>query len=244
MKSMLAKVNREIIESLSIQKLSLSYWMDKLCPLPAFALVLGIAEDKYPVLINVHDSKTPNIVVWNKLAKQGLRILKVLAEYVFCHHKTCGRPKDSRVEFIVFTRYPEDWGELNDYGMGTTGNTSCIGIIPFSSSIAGQVANGLARFINEPHGFAKNPVIVLIDGLENLDSVGDDFCRDFRMVLLRGRNKYVYVIGTAHKTNFRDVQEWLEGFQAEIYGSDIVDVFEMMEGKNVIPFYTPKTEMI
>lgn len=237
----LIKTSKKIVNQARIR---LSRFIKDTGSLPAYALVMGIAQDGLPVLMNVKDSMTPNVVVWDRMAKQGLKILKVIAEYIFLHHKSVGYPKDKVIEFVVLTRYPEDWGELNEYGVGMTGKTSCIGIIPFCSKLAGQVMYGLAGWCSEPHRASKNPVIVLVDELENLRNCDDDFKRDFRCVQMLGRKKNVYVVGTASKTNFHQVQDWLDGFQAEIYGSDVSDTFEMTEGDINILFYAPKTDMI
>jgi hypothetical protein len=210
-------------------------WVGKL---PAYCIMLGMAKDGLPVLFNAQDTTTKNIVVWDKLARQSLRILQVISEYIFYHHKSDG------VEFIVLTLYPEEYGELNKYGMGMTGKTSCIGIIPFGSEIAEKVMDGLARWVNERHNSSKQPIIVLVDGLENVNKMSADFQNHFRYLLDMGRRKHVFIVGTSSKNNFQKVQKWLDGFGSEIYGRDVEYEFEFLEEKNTILFYTPRTEMI
>ena len=210
--------------------------------IPGSSALMGMAEDGLPVLWDTNAGAS-NIIVWNKKAKQGLKILKVIAEYLFSYHKEVGM-KAEQIEFVVLTCYPKDWGELNEYGFGTNEKTSCIGIIPFKSELAGVVISGLARWVNERHNSAKHPVIILIDGLETLKDMNEEFRNHFQYLLDMGRNRRVYVMGTASKNNFPHVQQWLSGFQAEIYGSDVDDEFEFMEDKKVILFYTPKTELI
>lgn len=212
-------------------------------PMPEEAVMLGMADDGLPVLINAKDSHTPNIIIWDKLARQGLLILKVIVEYVFRFRKLVSF-KPTEVEFVVLTLHSEDWGELNEYGMGMRGNTSCIGIIPFSSALANKVIRGLAKWIHEPHQSSKHPVIVLVDGLEHLSKMDRDFKTDFRYILTKGRKKNVYVVGTASKKNFAKVQEWLDGFGAEIYGGDVDTDFQMEMGKETILFFTPMTEVV
>lgn len=207
--------------------------------LPKEGVFMGVATDQLPVLLNAHSIEPCNIVVWDKLVKQGLRILKVIAEYIFSHRKN-----SEMIEFVVLTRYPEDWGELNKYGMGISGKTSCIGIIPFYSEIADQVVHGLATWINERHGASKSPVIVLIDGLNNIQDMQEDFKLDLRYILLEGHKKNVYTVATASKKDFAKVQYWLEGFHLEIYGCTVEHLFEYECEKEKIYFITPETEMI
>lgn len=220
------------------RRMSLKDVVYKMGLMPKGVVLLGIAEDGLPVLLHARDSKAPNIIIWNRLARQGLRILKVIAEYLFSHHKS------DKIEFVVFTRNPGDWGELNDYGFGTNSNTACIGIIPIYSELAEVVMRGLARWANESHKSAKAPVILMIDDMENLESASSDFKLNLRYILLRGREKHLYSVGTSNKNNFHKVQQWLDGFQREIYGQDVEDTFEYVEGKEGFLFYTPKTELI
>ena len=221
---------------------SLKQVVNKLHSLPGYSILLGMVEDK-PVLWDVHDTSAPNIVVGDKLARQSLNILKVIAEYIFSHHAQIGYHAEE-VEFVVLTFYPEDWGELNKYGMGMMGKTSCIGIIPFFSELADKVMDGLARWAHERHNSSKQPVIVLIDGIENVNKMSLEFRNHFRFLLDMGRKKNVYVVGTSSKKNFHQVQDWLDGFQREIYGMDVEDEFELIEGKDTIIFYTPRTELL
>ena len=80
-------------------------------PLPEEAVFLGVAHDG-PVLMNVKDRRAPNILVWDRTPKQGLQILKVVSEYLL------GRKSKTPIEFMVLTRFPEDWGQLNEYEIG------------------------------------------------------------------------------------------------------------------------------
>jgi len=125
-----------------------------------------------------------------------------------------------------------------------SGTTSCIGIIPFQSELAEQVIRGLSRWINENHNFSKDPVIVFVDGLENLNQLSESFKQDFRYILLQGHKKNVYVIGTSSKDDFSQVHNWLEGFQMEIYGCTLEHLFEYERDSKKIYFLTPETEMI
>lgn len=223
----------------AVKRLSLREFVKSMDYLPGKSVLFGIATDGAPVLLNVNDSKASNVIVWNKLARQGLRILKVIAEYLFLHHDR----KDG-IEFVVFTNRPNDWGDLNMYGYGSNSKTACIGIIPFHSQLAEIVMEGLARWAHENHKASKSPVILLIDGMENIEKNSDDFKFHLRGILMMGRTKHIYTVGTSHKSHFRKVQEWLDGFQREIYGCDVEDVFEYVEGKESLIFYTPITEMI
>lgn len=227
-------VLREVLEDIQMQKQSLKQFVKGLGKMPFGSVLIGIAQDGLPVALSVRDSKAPNIIVWNKLVRQGLRILKVIAEYLFLYHKS------DHIEFVVFTTHPKDWGELNEYGYGTNSKTACIGIIPFHSDLATVVMRGLATWTHESHKAPKAPVIILMDGMENLEGVDEEFRFNFRYILLKGKDKYIYTVGTSHKKHFHLIHHWLEGFQREIYGSDVADTFEY----DSTIFYTPITEMI
>jgi hypothetical protein len=223
---------------------SLRRVMESLSPIPGHAVVFGISNgDGLPVYLNAQDTSAPNIVVWDKLARQSVQILKVIAEYLFQYHAKVGFNAKG-IEFVVLTLYPEDWGELNKYGMGMMGKTSCIGIIPFYSDLAEKVIEGLAKWVHERHNSSKQPVIILVDGLENIEKMSESFKNHFRYLLDLGRTKNVYIIGTSSKNKFAVIQKWLDGFQREIYGMDVSDEFEYVLGKDTLIFYTPRTELL
>lgn len=223
---------------LKLHRNVLSEVVERNKPFPSNGVIFGVDKDGEPMALDVSTSTSPNVIVWNKLAGQALKILKVIAEFIFRHRNK------TQIEFVVLTSSPEEWGELNKYGMGMSGDTSCIGIIPFSSELASKVLYGLARWVIEPHLSTRHPIVILIDGMENLSKMDNEFKSHFRCILQMGRRKNVFVVGTADKNNFKQVHDWLDGFQQEIYGSDAVDLFETMIRKEVIYFVTPTTELI
>lgn len=198
---------------------------NKIGTLPREAIFLGVAEDGLPVLFNTADKSSPNIMVWDKTPKQGLRLLKVIADYLLHSHQ------GNRVEFLVLTRFPEDWGELNKYGMGYNGDTSCIGIIPFYSDLASRFIGHLCSWI-ENQNIAKNPIIILIDGIENVNHSSDKFQECFTKILFTGRMRSIYVVGTSKMKYYEEIKFWLRGFQHDIQGSDVENVFQMLESKD------------
>ena len=223
---------------LLLHRAVLSEVVERNNPFPKNGVIFGVAENGKPMAFDAYSTKSPNIIVWNKLVGQGLKILKVIAEFIFRY-----RTK-TQMEFIVLTTFPEEWGDLNNYGMGMNDETSCIGVIPLYSDLANKILYGLARWASEPHQETNHPIILLIDGMENLTKVSQEFCDHFRCVLQIGRKKNVFVVGTSDKKHFKKVQDWLDGFQQEIYGSDAVDLFNIMVRKEVIYFIAPATEMI
>lgn len=207
-------------------------------PFPKEGVIFGVKEDGTPMAFDTHSPRSPNIFVWNKVVGQGLKILKVIAEFIFRFRRRIN------MEFVVFTLSPEEWGELNKYGMGAKSDTSCIGVIPLSSDLALKIMAGLARWTTEPHGNSTHPIIILIDGMEHLARMDDEFKNHFRCILDIGRKKNLFVVGTSSKKHLKKVQQWLDGFQQEIYGSDAVDLFETMIRSEIVYFVAPTTEMI
>jgi hypothetical protein len=181
---------KKAINSVEISRPTLKSIVQWIRPIPSYAVLLGVAKDGLPILFNARDKKAPNIIIWDKLARQSLHILKVISEYLFWHHKNA-----DGVEFIVLTLHPEDYGELNQYGMGLMSKTACIGIIPFNSEVAETVIEGLATWTHEKHESSKRPVIILIDGLENVSKMSENFQNHFRYLLDMGRRKHVYRTG-------------------------------------------------
>lgn len=207
--------------------------------LPADSVLIGMAIDNLPVLMNISTAgHQANLVIWDKIIGQGMGILKTAIEYIT-------RYKDQKkyyTEFVVMTNNTAEWEGLSENKMGVWDKDSCVAIVPFWDKIAEKVLFALAGWSNGKRE-ARKPVILFIDGLENIMDMEGDSQHNLRHVLGYGHKRGIYVIATANSKNREKLSGWMEGFQAEIYGQDAIRWFEMTEGKDMVLFYAPVTEI-
>lgn len=214
--------------------ITLAELYEKIAPLPRDSILFGMATDQEPVLMSVSETKGSNVIVWDRIVGQGIKLIKCAIEFIL-RYKT-----GKRTEFVIMSNRTKEWERLNENGLGVWNDNECIAIVPFWDIVADKVLFALAgwtRGIRE----TASPIILFIDGLENIDRMGQDSKNWLRYVMLFGRKKNIYVVGTAKSESREHLQEWMEGFQAEIFGQGKLHWFEMDKPYGTINFYTPRT---
>jgi hypothetical protein len=215
--------------------ISITELCEKILPLPKHSVLFGMAQDK-PILFRVSKSDSPNTIVWDRLSGQGIRLIKTAIEFILRFYE------GNRVEFVIMSNHTKEWSRLNDDGLGVWNSNECVAVVPFWDKVADQVLFGLSRWVQEKN-LVKSPVILFIDGMENIDRMGENSKRWLRFVMLYGRRQSIYVIGCAKSSNREHLTHWLEGFQAEIFGQEKIEWFEMDENHDTILFFTPNTSI-
>ena len=106
--------------------------LSELGPLPREALLLGLAADGLPVLLNLHDPRPGPLLVAADPGAGKTALLQMIAQAATDMHS----PSD--VQFGVVSNYPDEWGHLAEL-------EHCVGIFPtyhdaaidFLSSLSG-----------------------------------------------------------------------------------------------------------
>ena len=208
---------------------------EMILPLPKNSVLFGMAEEK-PILFSVTNKETPNTIVWDRLAGQGLRLIKTAIEFILRFHV------GKKLEFVVMSNHTKEWERLNENGLGVWSKNECIAIVPFWDVVADQVLFGMAKWVQEAM-IANSPVILFVDGLENLGKMSEESQRWFHFISMYGRRKNIYVVVTAKSESRVAMNKWTEGFQAEIFGHNKIEWFEMDEKHGTTVFFTPNTSI-
>lgn len=222
------------MKSLQFHILSMRELCEKILPISNKAILLGMAVDELPVLLDIESSTSPNILVYDRLEGQGLRLIKTAIEYILKYKK------GTKTEFVIISNHSSEWEKLNENGLGIWNKNECIAIVPFWDEVTGQVLKALSEWIDWD-GNVKSPLILFIDDLSNLKSLSVQSRKNLRDVLLRGRGRKIHVIGTVSSNKKEDVREWVGGFQSEMYGQSALEFIEMEEFGESVVFWTPRT---
>lgn len=207
--------------------------------IPDFAVVMGMADDGYPILLDVSISGAQrNVVIWDKVVGQGLNILKTAIEFITRYKKQ----KSFRTEFVVLSNSSLEWEGLDKNSMGVWDKNACIAVVPFKDHVAEQVMRALAGWCYERR-VVREPVILFIDGLENIQNMSKVSQENFEYVLHYGNKRGIFVIATVQSENRESVMNWLSGFQAEVFGRTELRWFEIYEKRDLVVFYAPYTEI-
>jgi hypothetical protein len=208
----------------------------KFSPFPPNSIMFGVAKDELPVMFDIEPRGSANTMVWDRVVGQGLRLIKVAIEFILMYMDK----KSRHTEFVILSNNTREWLKLAESELGVWSKNECIGVVPFWDVVADQVIFALSGWCVAERG-TKKPVIVFIDGFENVLRMGDKFQHNLKAILTYGRKFGVFVIASARSENRQDLSTWLDFFQAEIYGQGELEWFEMEENKKSILFWTPET---
>ncbi len=217
-------------------------------PLPHAALFLGVADDMLPVLLNLADPVPGPILITGDSGSGKTRLLQLIAQAAAMLHD----PDDLR--FAVIAERPQEWDDLS-------ASPNCEGILSFLEPLT---ANYLGSLVNWAHTnkHAREYVLLLIDGLEGLDS-DSSLHQSLRWLLLRGPSRRIWPIVTLKATRASAVDQWLPSFRTRLCGHiasdrDLTPItgssgasfdgleagaqFAMREGRLWLPFRLPRPE--
>jgi len=182
---------------------SLADSLSELGPLPREAMLLGLASDGLPVLLNLHDHHPGPLLVTADPGAGKTALLSLIAQAITEMHT----PGD--VQFGVISNYPDEWEHLADF-------EHCIGIFPTYHDSAVDFLSSLSGWAHANKG-SQQSILLMIDDLE---SMNDDFdaCQNLRWLLLRGPARRVWPIITLNTERTSQVEDWLDAFRTRIFG--------------------------
>lgn len=172
--------------------------------LPSEALFLGIASDGLPVLLNLYDPHPGPMLIAGDAGSGKTAFLQTIAHSIAQTHNT------SDTQFGVITNYPDEWERVK--------------VFPHHAGTFAVGHNSAQEFIHSLTSWAhsnKNThqcMLLLVDDLESLASLGLQTVQDFRWLLLRGPARRVWPIVTLNAPRYGQVILWLQHFRTRIFG--------------------------
>lgn len=217
-------------------------------PLPREALLLGLASDGLPVLLNLYDSVPGPLLLVGDAGSGKTNLLRVITHAVQKTHQ----PQD--VQYGVITTRPDEWKEERD-------REHCVGIFEANDKGALEFLESLREWTHSNKG-QQEFILLLIDDLQNL--VGNkEAQQNLSWLLSRGPARHVWPIVTLNSSRATHVHQWLEFFRTRLFGhmdnplegqaltgghdakTDALRAgaqFLMREGNNWLPFWVPRLE--
>lgn len=207
----------------------------EIMPVPAEAILFGMGMDKLPVLFSVRDTVSPNTMIWDRIIGQGLRLIKTAIDFILHYKDQSHYP----TEFVIISNNTSEWLKLSENELGVWSKNECIAVVPFWDKVADQVIFALSGWCVASRG-TKMPLLVFIDGFENILRMGEEAQHNLQAVMSYGRKRNIYIIATANSKSRELLSRWLEFFQAEMYGQEQLEYFEMSDHKKSVIFWTPE----
>ena len=173
-------------------------------PLPREALLMGVASDGLPVLLNLRDPLPGPILVVGDAGVGQTIFLQTMAQSVLQSHDS------NNVQYGVITNHPEEWESV-------VATAHRAGIFSPDQTGAQDLIVSLASWAHANRN-ARQSVLLLIDDLEAVVTLDANTLQSFRWLLLRGPARRVWPVITLSAEKYTQVVSWLQSFRTRIFG--------------------------
>lgn len=182
--------------------------LEEIGPIPREALLLGMASDGLPILLNLYDAHPGPILVIGDAGVGKTVFLQTVARSVIQAHDA------NDVQYGVITNHTDEWETVEE-------TPHCVGVFPVNHPNAQDLILSLASWAHTNKN-TRQSVLLLVDDLEQVASLESNVVQNFRWLLLRGPSRRVWPIITLNAERYEQVISWLQNFRTRIFGR-IVD---------------------
>ena len=171
--------------------------------LPDGSLLLGLAEDGFPLMLDLYDPAPGPLLVAGDGGSGKTALLQSLAQ-------ASNIQDPGEVQFGVLTPFSEEWTALESL-------PNCLGIWPAYHSAARTFLSHLIYWADVLHD-SRQAVLVLFDGLDLLTGSGFQIRHDLRWLLMHGPERQIWPVVTVNPGRLNRLETWLDFFQTRILG--------------------------
>jgi hypothetical protein len=172
--------------------------------IPRDSLMLGVAMDGLPILLNLNEPAPCPIVVIGEGGSGKTNLLKNLARAT----DLVQDPAD--IQFGVVTHFPDEWQALD-------ASPGSMGVWPANHDSAFQFIHKIVEWARQPiHG--RQVMVLFLDDLAALTNTSDQVQEDLRWLLVNGAGNQVWTIASLNIVRAVRMKAWLELFNTYIFG--------------------------
>lgn len=175
----------------------------QLATLPGGSIILGLAEDGLPLLLDLYDPVSGPLLVAGDGGSGKTAFLQSLAQ-------ASNLQSPGEVQFGVLTPFPEEWTAQEAL-------PNCMGIFPAYHSAACSFLSQLVSWADVLPD-SRQAVLVLFDGLDLLTSSSCQVRHDLHWLLMHGPEKQVWPVVTVNPGRLIRLETWLQYFRTRILG--------------------------
>lgn len=178
--------------------------LEEIGPIPREALLLGIASDGLPILLNLYDSHPGPILVIGDAGAGKTGFLQTVARSAICTHDA------NDLQYGVITNDTHEWESVQE-------TPHSVGVFPVNDTNAQDLILSLASWAHTNKN-TRQSVLLLVDDLEQVANLESDVVQSFRWLLLRGPSRRVWPIITLSTEKYEHALSWLQNFRTRIFG--------------------------
>jgi len=177
--------------------------VDRPNAVPAGSLLLGMAEDGLPLLLDLYDPAPGPLLVAGDGGSGKTAFLQSLA-------RAAGLQDPGDIQFGAVTPFPEEWTAMESL-------PHCLGIWPAYHPAAGTFLGQLVNWAEALPG-TRQAILLLFDGFDLLSAGDFPFLHDLRWLLLYGPERHIWPVVTVNPARLGRLQSWLEYFHTRVLG--------------------------
>jgi energy-coupling factor transporter ATP-binding protein EcfA2 len=223
----------------------LSEVLAQISPLPHAGLFLGLANDGWPVLLNLLEPTPGPLLILGDKGSGKTKLLQTVSQSI--EHL----PPSQKIKYVLFTNYPDEWNSLQFQ--------NCDGILSIANP---ESARYLGKLVEWAHAYPANgqTVVLLFDDFEALIS-SNEIRQYLRWLFLRGPSHQVWPLVTLNAEHTDNLSSWLGMFHTRLYGCienqqtreiltgqkdncvhELIrgSQFAMRDGESWLPFWIPR----
>jgi hypothetical protein len=185
---------------------SIEQLMQDLGPLPDGSLLLGIAEDRLPLLLNLYDPAPGPLLVIGDKRSGKTAFLQTLAR------ASDLTPDPGEIQFGVLTNYPGEWTAIESL-------PGSMGVWPVAHSSSARYLSRLVAWGEHPGNDGRTAVLLLIDGLDTLILSESITRQDLMWLLSYGPEHRIWPVATFNSGRLPRFASWMEYFGLLIFGT-------------------------
>jgi hypothetical protein len=175
--------------------------LDQPAGLPGGSLLLGMAEDGLPVLLDLYDPASGPLLVAGDGGSGKTAFLASLA-------RSTSLQDPGDIQFGVVTPFPEEWAALEAL-------PHCLGVWPAYHPSAQAFLTQLVKWAEVLPG-TRQVVLLLFDGFDLMTRTDHQILHDLRWLLLYGPEHQVWPVVTLNPARLSHFVPWLEYFHTRV----------------------------
>jgi hypothetical protein len=170
---------------------------------PPGSLLLGLAEDGLPVLLDLFDPAPGPLLVAGDGGSGKTAFLHSLARATDLQD-----PGD--IQFGALTPFPEEWAALEAL-------PQCLGIWPAFHPSAAEFVSQLVSWAQALPG-TRQALMLLFDSFDLMSGSEFQFQHNLRWLLMYGPERHIWPVITINPARLNHMRAWLDYFRTRVLG--------------------------